>query len=387
MTLNYRYFILVLAVILIGFGCKKKDTAENPPPIVPPVVEDSTYYWGMDLSYQPEIEDWNTTYYDEDGQPIEMLSFIASQGVNLVRLKLWHSPENEYNGLESVVAYAKRIKALGMDILLDFHYSDTWADPGKQFIPAAWEGLTTDQLNDSIYSYTKKVLEQFKQEDALPVIVQIGNETNSGFLWDQGRVGGSFDDNWANYTTLVKSAIKAVDEVSDGEAAVKTMIHFAGLDGASWYFDNMVQYLVNFDVIGLSFYSIWHGTSYDAFETKLTELTNRYDKEIMIVETGYPWTLEWNDWTNNLYGQDNQLFPDIPATPEGQKAFLTRLNNTLHELGEKGIGFCYWAPDAVAWKGPQATDGSAWENVAVFDFDNTVLPVMKVFNEGIAEGK
>jgi arabinogalactan endo-1,4-beta-galactosidase len=101
----------------------------------------------------------------------------------------------------------------------------------------------------------------------------------------------------------------------------------------------------------------------------------------MVVETGYPWTLGWNDWTNNIYGQEDQLFADIPATPEGQKQFMERLNASISGLGEKGIGFCYWAPDRVAYKGPQASDGSTWENVALFDFTNKALPALDVFSE------
>lgn len=373
------WFLVGMVAVLAGnmSYCKKKETVNEPPR--PPQPADSVYYRGMDLSFQPEIEDWNTKYYDASGQEVQLLSYMAEKGVNLVRLRLWHNPDTSYNGLESVVAYAKRVKAAGMDILLDFHFSDTWADPGKQTLPAAWQGLTIDQLNDSIYVYTRRVLNRFKQEDALPVMVQVGNETNSGFLWDQGRVGGAFNNNWSNYITLVKSAISGIREF-DEEQEIKVMLHFAGVNGATWYFDNIIQYLVDFDVIGLSFYSLWHGTDYPTWESKFFEIANRYSKEIMIVETGYPWSLEWNDWTNNFYGENNQLFPDIPATPEGQKMFLQRLDSSITSLGEKGIGYCYWAPEWVAYKGPQADNGSVWENVAVFDFENRVLPVIDVFS-------
>ena len=266
-----------------------------------------------------------------------------------------------------------------MEILLDFHYSDTWADPGKQTLPAAWEGLTMNQLNDSIYVYTRMVLNRFKDEGVLPAMVQIGNETNSGFLWDQGRVGGDFDDNWPNYIMLLKSTIYGIREIGE-EQDIKVMLHFAGVDGATWYFDNIIQNLVDFDVIGLSFYSLWHGNNYPAWENKFFDIATRYSKDIMIVETGYPWSLEWNDWTNNFYGNEDQLFPDIPASPEGQKEFMTRLNTSISSLGKKGIGFCYWAPDWVAFKGHQAENGSVWENVAIFDFENKVLPVVETFH-------
>jgi len=377
MVLRKLIIVVVVAVLASGISCcKKRGTVHDSPP---PQPADSIYYRGMDLSFQPEIEDWQTKYYDDSGQEVELLPFLAEQGVNLIRLRLWHTPDTSYNGLENVIEYAKKVKASEMEILLDFHYSDTWADPGKQFLPAAWEGLTLNQLNDSIYVYTRMVLNRFKDEDVLPAMVQIGNETNSGFLWDQGRVGGAFDNNWPNYIMLVKSAIYGIREIGE-QKDIKVMLHFAGVDGATWYFDRITQNLVDFDVIGLSFYSLWHGNDYPAWETKFNEIAGRYSQEVMVVETGYPWTLGWNDWTNNFYGADDQLFPDITATPEGQKQFMIRLDSTLSNLGKKSIGFCYWAPDWVAYKGAEATHGSVWENVAVFDFENKVLPVMEVFD-------
>jgi arabinogalactan endo-1,4-beta-galactosidase len=243
--------ILLSGLILTVSCCQKKDTNNDP---LPPPPEESDYFRGVDLSFQQEIKNWQTKYYDSSGQEIELLPFLAAKGVNLVRLRLWHSPAGDYNGLESVVAYAKEVKANGMEILLDIHYSDTWADPGHQYLPAAWEGLNNNQLSDSIYAYTRFVLNRFGEEGALPVIVQAGNETNSGFLWDQGRVGGAFNNNWTSYTTLVKSAVKAIREVS-GETGsdIRVMLHIAGVNSASWFFDNITQYLVDYDVIGLSY--------------------------------------------------------------------------------------------------------------------------------------
>jgi arabinogalactan endo-1,4-beta-galactosidase len=305
---------------------------------------------------------------------------LKANGVNLVRLRLWHSTEEIYNSLASVVNYAKKVKQHNMDILLDFHYSDTWADPGNQTIPAAWQNLDFEILNDSIFGYTRYVMQRFADEDVLPVIVQVGNETNSGFLWDEGRVGGQFDNNWSDYIQLVNRAISAVRQF-ESKNKIRIMLHFAGLTGATWYFDNLTTNQVDFDVIGLSYYSIWHGTDFGVLQSQLTEISSRYSNEIMIVETAYPWTLEWNDWTNNIYGLESQLIPEYSATPEGQKQFMMDLDQTIKNLGDKGIGYCYWAPDFVAFKGSQSEDGSPWENVTIFDFDNQVLPVIQVFNE------
>lgn len=371
-----RIFLFILVVAAIS--CCKKNEADVQEPD-PPVPVDTVYYRGMDLSFQPEISDWQTPYYDASGEPVDLLPFVAGQGVNLVRLRLWHTPDNEYSGLESVVAFAAKVKAAGMDILLDFHYSDTWADPGKQHIPKAWEDLSLELLGDSLYNYTLNVMNRFKAAGALPSMVQIGNETNSGFLWNKGRVGGSFENNWGNYTQLVKRAIEAVREVEE-EKRIRVMLHYAGVNAATWYFDNILQHAVDYDVIGLSYYSIFHGTSYKTWESKFFQIASRYEQEIMVVETGYPWTLQWNDWTNNIYGLEEQLIPDIPATPEGQKIFFERLHESISSIGSKGIGYCFWAADWVAYKGPEATDASTWENVAAFDFENKALPVFQAFS-------
>ena len=375
---KFRLLAAAFGVLLAFSHCKKKDSNEQDPPPPPPTAEDSVYYRGMDLSFQPEVSEWQTQYYDVAGQPVQLLPYVAEKGVNLVRLRLWHTPDTSFNGLESVLEYAMEVKNNGMDILLDFHYSDRWADPGQQFIPEAWKNLSQELLSDSIYQYTFRVLERFKAVGVLPAMVQIGNETNAGFMWNQGRVGGSFNSNWGNYTTLVKSAVAAVRDAEE-EKEIRVMLHIAGVNSATWFFDNITQYLVDYDVVGLSFYSISHGTNFNAWEQKFLEIANRYIKEMMVVETGYPWTLGWNDWTNNIYGLEEQLFPDIPATPEGQLQFLQRLDATISSLGKKGIGYCYWAPDWVAYKGAQAENGSTWENVATFDFDNKALPVMEAF--------
>ena len=155
-------------------------------------------------------------------------------------------------------------------------------------------------------------------------------------------------------------------------------MHFAGFSGANWFFALFSQ--SDYDIIGLSFYPKWHGKDLEELATALQSLSDTYQKNICIVETAYPFTLDWNDWTNNLIGSDDQLIlPDYPATETGQKEYLEAIRNVVEET-DKGIGFCYWGAEWVAYKGDQATNGSPWENQALFDFDNMVLPVIEVFN-------
>lgn len=367
-----KLFLLVFAYVLLS--CQQKLT---------PPQSKSTFYRGADLSFLPEMEQAGTKFYDGN-QAESALKIMKKYGMNLVRLRLWHTPAAEHNGhssLSEVLEFAKKIKAENLDFLLDFHYSDTWADPGKQFIPEAWKNLTINDLGDSLSLYTQKVLQALKAQNTLPQMVQIGNETNSGMLWEQGKVGGAFESNWPNYALLIKKAIAGVKAV-DTQNEIKIMLHFAGYQGTDWFFQNIKNQGVEYDIMGISHYPQWHGKSFVELKTKLNELIQKFDKSILIVETAYPWTLGYNDQTQNFVGQLNQIMPEYPVSPNGQKQFLMDLKNLIKSLDkEKGIGFCYWEPAWVAFKGKDAQNGSVWENQTTFDFKNKALPVLEAFKE------
>lgn len=363
-----KQFVILLATACF-FSCKKnKSTAQTQQP----VVQQPVPYRGGDLSFVPEIETTSTIFYNTAGTSGDALTILKQSGMNMVRLRLWHTPANANSSLAQVEAFAQRIKAAGLQWWLDFHYSDWWADPGKQTIPAAWQSLSFNVLADSVYAYTFRVMNSLKAKNILPAIVQIGNETNSGMLWDKGKVGGSFDTNWPNYATLIKKGIDAVKAV---DPSVKTMLHFAGTNGASWFFNNIQTQGVNYDIMGISYYHWWHGRNLTELQSDLTALANTFNKDIFIAETAYPFTLMWNDMTNNIYSSANPLLSGYDATPEGQFKFLTDLRTVIHNIpNNHGLGFCYWAPEWVAFRGSSATNGSPWENLAVFDFSNKLLP-------------
>lgn len=378
---DFHSILVFIGLVFLIISCGEKDSDADTGIGQPPTPTDTskTFYRAMDLSFQPKIETDLVNYFDENGDQIDMLPFLKNSGVNLVRLRLWHTPIDEHSSLEEVLAYAQLVKQAGMDILLDVHFSDTWADPGNQLMPNAWEGLSIDILKDSVKNYTKMVLNKFKDQNTLPVIIQIGNETNSGFLWNLGRVGGDFNDNWTNYSALIMAAINGVKTV-DTQDEVEIMIHYAGFSGIEWFMEQLQSYNVGYDIIGISYYSIWHGNDLSHMQNSLNSIAQTFIQKILIVETSYPWTLEWNDWTDNIWGLESQLIPGYDATSDGQKKYLEDLKTILRNLnGNKGIGFCYWAPDWVAYKGPEATNGSIWENATVFDFDNKALPVINVF--------
>lgn len=352
--------IIFACFILIAVSCSKDTTTE------PAAGEESKYISAVDISSYPKIRMANTVFYDSEGVTADFISLIKSKGVNTVRLKLWVDPTDGHSGFNEVRQFSQELKARGLKIWLTVHYSDTWADPGRQQLPQRWQNITRAALKDSVYDYTKKVATQIA-----PHYIQIGNEVNSGFLHPHGNI-----NNVNNFKELLKEGIAAVRE---NAAATKIMIHFAGIENASWFFGNLTD--VDYDIIGLSYYPIWHGKSLSALKSLMDDLSSIHNKEIVIAETAYPFTLGWNDWTNNIVGLENQLIlPDFPATAVGQRDYIRSIAALTQEVAHgKGIGFCYWGAELVAWQGNQSTNGSPWENQSIFDFQNRALPVLNEF--------
>jgi len=373
-------YIFIIALIALT-SCSKNDNSDHNND-VDDDQEQKMFYAGMDLSFQSELENYNMDYKDAEGNSIELLDFVKSKGTNLVRLKLWHSPQNGENGLEDIKAYAQRVKSKNMNFLLNFHYSDYWADPGTQTPPRAWQNLSLTDLKVAVYNYTKNVIGQLKSQHTLPDIIQIGNEIDNGFLWDYGKVWNAFDGNWVNYTSLVSEAIRAVREM-DTENEIKIMLHHSNVENSIYFFDNLQTFNLDFDIIGLSYYPQFQTKDLNLVASKLNNLANRFNKDILMVEVAYPFTLEWNDNLTNYIGSTNQTILEFAPTPQGQKAYMEWLITTIRNIpNDKGIGFCYWAPDWVAFNGNESTttNGTSWENQCVFDFDLKALPILEAFN-------
>ena len=332
------------------------------------------YIRGVDISSAPQITNagggWKL-----NGIPGDVLDIFKTNGANYVRLRLWYSPSNGYCGLDSTLAFALKVKAKGFRLLLDIHYSDTWADPGHQTKPAAWSSLPFSSLNDSVYAYTKRVILALKNQNTLPDMVQVGNEITGGMLWPEGKIstGG-----WANFTTLLKSGIQGVRDVAD-TSTTKIMIHIdRGGDNSTsrWFFDNLNSYNVNFDIIGQSYYPWWHG-SFSNLSSNINDLAARYNKNIVIAETAYPWTSQYvNDGVPNVGFDPTKLPPGYPVNPQGQNDFLTYLSILIKDVpNNRGMGFFYWEPADIS----VPTVGSAWENYCVFDFNGNAFNSIHVF--------
>jgi len=335
---------------------------------------------GADGSVLDKVEQSGGLYYDEGVQK-EALEIFKKYGFNLIRLKIWHTPSDQYNSLPNVLAMAKRVHEAGLELMLDFHYSDTWADPGSQDKPAAWQGISFNILADSVFEYTKYVISELKAQNTLPDYVQIGNEISCGMLWNDGKICGEYatDEQWEKFGILIKKGIQGVQENLVEKDEVKIIIHFdngANNVGCQWFFTNLMKEDVEFDIIGLSYYPWWHGTLTE-LEENLDDLATRYQKDIIVVEGGYPWTLAWGDNTNNIIGNESQLHTGYPATVEGQTEFLKEVLKIIkNTTDDRGKGFVYWSPEWIP-----GHPGSPWENLALFDFEGEVLESILVFND------
>lgn len=355
--------IQLVCIVFLLTSCDKDDVAPNDSNNN--TNDDTDYISAVDISRLPEISNYNPLFYDLNGQPKDFIAILKEHGINTIRLRLWVHPDTEHSEFDEVEQFSETLKQNGLKTWLTLHYSDTWADPGHQEIPFLWQGVSFNALKDSVFQYTQKVVQVMQ-----PDYIQIGNEINSGFLHPQGHITSSPQQ----FLELMQAGISAVRTHSD---STKIIIHFAGLDGSDWFFNQVGQ--LDYDIIGLSYYPIWHGKSLNDLKTTMQILSSAHDKEVIIAETAYPFTLDWNDWTNNIVGLESQLIlPDYPASMDGQRNFVKAIR-LLNQDVDRGIGFCYWGAEMVAWKGPEATDASPWENQALFDFENKALPVLNEF--------
>ncbi len=352
-----KYYLIVGLIIMQS--CSKQDSNN---PIIPNM---ETFINSVDLSSLPQVEAANTVFYNVNNQEEDVLTTLKNNGVNTIRLKIWHNPTSNYASFNAVKLFSQRIKAKGLKVWITVHYSDTWADPGNQETPSAWQGESFATIKDNVYDYTKNIMLEIQ-----PDFIQIGNEINSGFLFPYENI----NNNETQFLELLSSGVQAV---RDNSNTTKIIMHYAGINGSDWFFNKINS--IDYDIIGLSYYPIWHGKNLNILESTISNLGATYDKNVLIAETAYPFTLQWNDFTNNIVGLDSQLIlPDYPATPQGQKDFMATLKQILNTTN-KGIGFCYWEGAFVAFDGPNSTNGSSWENQTLYDFNNKALPILNEF--------
>ncbi|HEY0739362.1 MAG TPA: arabinogalactan endo-1,4-beta-galactosidase [Herpetosiphonaceae bacterium] len=337
---------------------------------------------GGDLSGLKKNEDFGAVYYDAQNNPGDAMRILRDHGMNYVRLKVWVNPSDGYNNKARVLEMAARARALGLRTLIDFHYSDRWADPGHQTPPRAWTGYTLPQLEQAVYDHTFDVVSSLVAAGTPPDMVQVGNEINGGMLWELGK--NWTPDGWDRLAVLLKAGYRAVKTASP---TTLVMLHNAegGNNGHfRWWYDSARARGVAWDVTGVSYYSYWHGT-FTALQSNINDMAARYGKPVVVVETAYPFTLADDDGWEQIINLPDELTQGYPATPSGQAANFRDVMSIVRAVPNGlGWGVVYWEP---AWTGVRGngwdpddpTSGNAWENQALFDFDGRPLPAMREF--------
>lgn len=317
------------------------------------------YAIGADLSFLKQAEDRGVVFKD-NGQGKPGLQIFKEHGYNWIRLRLFHTPTRLPNNLEYTIALAKEAKKLGFKFLLNYHYSDTWADPGKQYIPKAWEDKSHAELVQAVFEYTRNTIIAFRDANALPDMVQIGNEVSNGMLWPDGKLPG----NWDNFAELMKAGINGVDAGRGNSQRPLIMVHIdkgGSKNRTKAFFDKWHFYGVDYDIIGQSYYPWWHGTLLELRDNMIF-MANEYQKDIIIVEAAY-------NWRPAEYKNKKAPFPE---TPEGQRQFLDEVNRVvLNTPYNRGKGVFWWEPAVMG----------GLRRRGMFDDDGNALPVISVFDK------
>ena len=329
-------------------------SAVPPPPL----------YLGADLSYVNEMEDCGAVYR-KNGRRADPFALLKAAGGNLVRVRIWNDAKwTRYSNLADVRKTIARAKAQKLQVLLDFHYSDDWADGDKQHPPAAWAGLSTEAQAKALYDYTREVLAALDRDGLMPELVQVGNETNPELMGGEKKA-----IDWRRNSALFNAGIKAVrDSGRAGRIAPRVMLHIAQPENVEPWFEAAARAgVTDYDVIGISYYRKWSTRSIAELGETIARVEARFGKDALVVETAYPFTNEGADAAPNLLGPDT-LIPGYPATPAGQRRYLIDLTQTVVDHG--GIGVVYWEP---AWVSTSCKTrwgtGSNWENAAWFSLD------------------
>ncbi|MCZ4223156.1 glycoside hydrolase family 53 protein [Pedobacter rhodius] len=325
---------------ILSFACKKSAIGETQ--IYPSPDPVGTYALGADVSWLTEMEATGRKFYNASGEQQDLLKTLKDKGINTIRLRVWVNPVSGYCNTADVLVKAKRAKAMNMRLLIDFHYSDSWADPGQQNKPAAWVNQDFVTLKTSVYNHTVDVLTTLKTNNIIPEWVQVGNETNNGMLWNDGKASV----NMKNFADLVLSGYNGVKAVN---SSTKVVVHISnGYDNSlfRWIFDGLKANGAKWDVIGMSMYP--SVTDWSAKNTQclanMTDMVSRYGSEIMICEVGMP-----------------------VSEAVACKAFIKDLivkNKSL--TNNKGLGVFYWEPQSY----------NSWSGYKLGAFDDTGKPTV-----------
>lgn len=303
------------------------------------------FIFGMDASCVPSLEASGVKYYDHSGTEKDVYQILSENGINYIRVRVWNDPfdakGNGYGGgncdIANAIAVGKRATKYGMKLLVNFHYSDFWADPAKQMAPKAWEGMSIDAKSEALYAYTKDCLQQLVDAGVDVGMVQIGNETTGAMCGEKSSAVGG----WKKITQLMSAGSKAVREVCPHALVA---VHFTNpekADSYTSYGKNLDYYGVDYDVFASSYYPYWHGT-YENLANVLSDIAETYDKKVMVAETSYAFTTEDTDFSGNTIGEGGAFVKDYPFTPQGQANLVRDITDVMVNKTTNGIGVFYW---------------------------------------------
>ena len=417
--------LAMLRMTSVFTSCGAKGTCDwRPNEIDADVISESLYVkkvenipadfiFGMDASAVPSLEEGGVRYYDHDGVEKDVYEILSENGINYIRVRIWNDPfdanGNGYGGgncdIENAIEIGKRATAYGMKLLVNFHYSDFWADPAKQMVPKIWKSMDVDEKSEALYAYTKDCLEKLINAGVDVGMVQIGNETNGAFCGESSTALGG----WKRITQLMSAGARAVREVCPGALVV---VHFANPEKVTNYESygkNLEYYGVDYDVFASSYYPFWHGTQENLAKV-LSDIATKYDKKVMVAETSYAFTAEDTDFYGNTIGEGGGIVKDYPFTVQGQANLMRDVIDTVVNKTTGGIGVFYWEGTWISaggegydenralwekngsgWASSHAAgydpdDAGKWyggcavDNQAFFDADGHALESLKIFS-------
>ena len=335
---------------------------------------------GADISWLPEIEAAGGKFFDAKGNRIDAVALMKQSGIKVGRIRVFVNPETENGSIKRAIAIAKRLKTHKLEICIDLHFSDTWADPANQTMPADWSS-EIDKLENEVYKYTQETLLTFVRSGVMPHWVQIGNEVAGGFLWPIGKISSGDEMQWRNFVRLQNAGALAVREVLPDALTILHLECSGDSKRLQWWLNNARKFgMYEYDVLGLSYYSQWSGSLNELSKT-LNVVTSIFKKPVLIAETAYPWTSQ--RFGNDVLDTNKALLVGHPLTRNGQMKFVLSVEKLLRQQPEnRGLGLWWWEPmamqvlsssGAISWNGGMA-------NSALVDRSGRVLPAFSALN-------
>ena len=337
---------------------------------------------GADISFALQEEAIGQRYSaNSTVAPIEEI--LAASGANYVRLRVWVNPPPGYSDVAAALRLAARAKKAGLKLFLTLHYSDFWADSKRQEIPAAWQAHDLPTLAATVRDYTRDVLRDFARQGTPVDMVQIGNEVTHGMLWPVGQVYRDSGEDWSGFTNLLKAGIDGARAGNEPNHHLSIVIHTdrgADNDGARYFLDHILAAgITSFDAIGLSYYPFWQGPL-SKLQSNLDDLATRYQKDLIVAETAYPWTLEGGHPAIGI--SEASELPDgaqFPPTVSGQEQYFRELRRVLeHVPDQRGVGLFLFEPGWLPGVGWEPGAENPWVNLTAFDWNGRMLPALAV---------